>query len=191
MPAPCAVRRPAIAVQLFQLAKPARNYRSQANKCPISDPGQPTNPPFLPLRATQGHARFLVFWPVVSSQSVGSHSLSKNSTSSYRTLEAALRLIPLLPANLTPGHVSRKRRTMNRCGLILLVVALALTGSGCSGIVSGANNSAQVAPMVTMQPANQTVTAGETAAPPLAAPGAAPPTSHRKKKSVAPTVGAS
>src|SRR5258708_9889278 len=112
MPAPFAVRRPAIAVRLFQLSKPPRNYRSQANNGPISDPGQPTNAPFLPLRATQGHARFLVFWPVVSSQSVGSHSLSKNSTSSYRTLEAALRLIPLLPANLTPGHVSRKRRTM-------------------------------------------------------------------------------
>jgi len=68
-------------------SKTARNRRSigsavqageelqkSGNKCPISDPGQPTNPPFLPLRATQGHARFLVFWPVVSSQSVGSHS---------------------------------------------------------------------------------------------------------------------
>src|SRR6267143_4323073 len=185
MPAPFAVRRPAIAVRLFQLSKPARNYRSQANKCPISDPGQPTNPQFLPLRATQGHARFLVFWPVVSSQSVGSHSLSKNSTSSYRSLEAALRLIPLLPANLAPGEVSRKRRTMNRCGLILLVVALALTTTGCSGFVSGANTSALVAPMLTLQPANQTVTAGQTATFSVTANGTAPLTYQWKKNGVA------
>src|ERR1700687_3520135 len=74
---------------------------------------------------------------------------------------------------------------MNRCGLILLVVALALTTTGCSGFVSGANNSAQVAPMVTTQPANQTVTVGQTAAFSVAATGTAPLAYQWKKNGVA------
>src|SRR6202171_1918513 len=74
---------------------------------------------------------------------------------------------------------------MNRCGFILLVVALALTTTGCSGFVSGANNSALVAPMVTTQPANQTVTVGQTAAFSVAATGTAPLTYQWKKNGVA------
>src|SRR5258706_2584239 len=69
---------------------------------------------------------------------------------------------------------------MNRWGLILLVV-VALTTTGCSGFVSGANTSALVAPMVTLQPANQTVTAGETAALSVSAHGN-PPLSHQREK---------
>src|SRR6267378_1032097 len=73
---------------------------------------------------------------------------------------------------------------MNRWGLILLVV-VALTTTGCSGFVSGANTSALVAPMVTLQPANQTVTAGQTATFSVTANGAAPLTYQWKKNGVA------
>ncbi len=73
---------------------------------------------------------------------------------------------------------------MNRWGLILLVV-VALTTTGCSGFVSGANTSALVAPMVTLQPANQTVTAGQTATFSVTANGTAPLTYQWKKNGVA------
>src|SRR5258706_36335 len=73
---------------------------------------------------------------------------------------------------------------MNRWGLILLVV-VALTTTGCSGFVSGANTSALVAPMVTLQPANQTVTAGETATFSVTANGTGPLTHQWKKNGVA------
>src|SRR5882762_5787144 len=73
---------------------------------------------------------------------------------------------------------------MNRWGLILLVV-VALTTTGCSGFVSGANTSALVAPMVTLQPANQTVTAGQTATFSVTANGTAPLTHQWKKNGVA------
>src|SRR6266403_1036591 len=73
---------------------------------------------------------------------------------------------------------------MNRWGSILLVV-VALTTTGCSGFVSGANTSALVAPMVTLQPANQTVTAGQTATFSVTANGTAPLTYQWKKNGVA------
>src|SRR5467141_3043192 len=73
---------------------------------------------------------------------------------------------------------------MNRWGLILLVV-VALTTTGCSGFVSGANTSALVAPMVTLQPANQTGTAGQTATFSVTANGTAPLTHQWKKNGVA------
>src|SRR6267143_2315503 len=70
---------------------------------------------------------------------------------------------------------------MNRWGLVLLVVALGLTATGCSGTVSGANSSALVAPVVTTQPASQTVTAGQTATFSVAATGTVPLTYQWKK----------
>src|SRR2546427_251553 len=74
---------------------------------------------------------------------------------------------------------------MNRWALVLLAIPLAIVNSGCSGMVSGSTSAVQAAPSITMQPASQTVTTGQTASFSVTATGTAPLTYQWKKNNVA------
>src|SRR5205807_8039521 len=78
----------------------------------------------------------------------------------------------------------RKRDViMNRLGVVLFVLlfAIGIVNAGCTGYVAGTNNGAPAAPSITTQPANQTVTAGQTAMFTVVAAGT-PPLSYQWKK---------
>ncbi|HZV88358.1 MAG TPA: hypothetical protein VFF95_12470 [Candidatus Binatus sp.] len=74
---------------------------------------------------------------------------------------------------------------MRNLGFVLLIMVFAVVNAGCAGLVSQANTSAPVAPSVTTQPANQTVTAGQTASFSVAATGTAPLRYQWRKNGVA------
>jgi len=65
---------------------------------------------------------------------------------------------------------------MNRWALVLLAALLAIVNSGCSGITAKVNSGSPgvVLPSITVQPASQTVTAGQTVTFSVAAAGTAP-----------------
>src|SRR5712664_1313058 len=65
---------------------------------------------------------------------------------------------------------------MNRWALVLSAALLAIVNSGCSGITAKVNSGSPgvVVPSITAQPANQTVTAGQTASFSVTAAGTAP-----------------
>src|SRR6267143_2778425 len=63
---------------------------------------------------------------------------------------------------------------MNRWVLVFLAALLALTDTGCSGIVSGNNPSVPVMPAIAAQPTSQTVTVGQAATFSVAATGTGP-----------------
>ncbi|HEX2711997.1 MAG TPA: immunoglobulin domain-containing protein, partial [Candidatus Acidoferrales bacterium] len=74
---------------------------------------------------------------------------------------------------------------MNPRGLVLLVVLLAIVNTGCSGVVSGANNSTPVGPSIMTQPTSQTVPPGQTATFSVGATGTAPLSYQWRKNGVA------
>jgi len=77
---------------------------------------------------------------------------------------------------------------MNRWALVLVTVWLGILNSGCAGVVQGNSSSsspAPVVPSITMQPANQSVAAGQLASFSVAAVGSAPLTYQWKKNSAA------
>src|SRR5438876_45659 len=65
---------------------------------------------------------------------------------------------------------------MNRLGAVLCVLlfAIGIVSAGCGGYVSATNPGPPVAPLITTQPASQTVTAGQTATFTVVATGTAP-----------------
>src|SRR5438552_1406785 len=69
---------------------------------------------------------------------------------------------------------------MNRLGAVLCVLlfAIGIVSAGCGGYVSATNPGPPVAPLITTQPASQTVTAGQTATFTVVATGTAPWTYH-------------
>jgi hypothetical protein len=72
---------------------------------------------------------------------------------------------------------------MNRLGLMMLILGLAVASVGCSGAI-GSSNSAPVVPSITTQPAGQTVSAGQTASFNVAVTGSAPLSYQWHKNSV-------
>ena len=74
---------------------------------------------------------------------------------------------------------------MRRLDFALLIMVFAVVSAGCAGLVSQASSSAPVAPSLTTQPANQTVTAGQTASFSVAATGTAPLSYQWRKNGVA------
>lgn len=74
-----------------------------------------------------------------------------------------------------------------RLGLVLLVLLLTIVNFGCSGSVAPTPtvNAAAVAPMITTQPASQTVAAGQTATFSVAATGIGPLSYHWNKNGTA------
>src|SRR5437879_6448275 len=86
---------------------------------------------------------------------------------------------------MSSTRVRVKRRTANQvsCLSALLLISILFGLSGCSGLVSQsqATNSSPLAPSITTQPVNQTVTAGQTATFIVVAGGTAPLSYQWKK----------
>ena len=76
---------------------------------------------------------------------------------------------------------------MNRWALVLVVAVLTIVNSGCSGITAKVNSTPPpvVMPSITTPPANQTVTAGQTATFSVTAAGSAPLTYQWNKNGAA------
>ena len=79
---------------------------------------------------------------------------------------------------------------MNRSGLVLLVLALAIVNTGCGGLASPSAKSAPGAPSITAQPISQAATAGKAATFNVAAAGTAP-LSYQWRRNGMPISGAS
>src|SRR5258708_38424974 len=74
---------------------------------------------------------------------------------------------------------------MRRLGFALMILVFAVVNAGCSGLVSQANISVPVAPLITVQPTSQMVMTGQTASFSVAATGTAPLSHQWRKNGVA------